>query len=366
MSVHVHHKDEILHTRYRVDSYLAEGGMQQVYNATDLSFGRPVALKVPINSSAEKRFARSARMSARVNHPNVAKTLDYFEEDGKFYLIEELIDGQNLSEAFKNTYSFLDPHLAAHVFHHLAKGVAASHHADVCHRDLKPSNIMVSADPNLREIKITDFGIAKLVEEEMAQNIEDESSLAGSKTLVGALPYMAPEVIEDHRKAGKPADVWALGAMLHSFLTGKPPYGVGLAAVREILTAIPPTPPQFYKDAKQFANITTDLWKILIWCMKKAPQDRPSANELVAACSQLCYSESSRYKGAVNGFRYNARSFGDIISDDGTSVFFHADSVYSPNRLAINDRVIFACFPGAPKPRAFPVLPLKRLDSSAS
>jgi len=360
MTTHLHQKGELLHGRYRIDSYLAEGGMQQVYKATDLSFQRQVALKVPINSSAEKRFARSARMSARVNHPNVAKTLDYFEERGMFYLIEELIIGLNLSEVFKQTYLFLDPHLAAHVIHHLAKGVAASHHADVFHRDLKPSNIMVSVDPNLREIKITDFGIAKLVEEEIAQNIENESSLAGSKTLVGALPYMAPEVIEDHRKAAKAADVWALGAMLHYFLTGKPPYGVGLPAVREILAAAPPVPPEFFQKATQFATLTSELWSILIRCLKKNPTDRPTANDLVMACSQLCYSEAQRSTGTISGFRYNSNSFGDILADDGKIVFFHPDSAYSPKRLSKEDRVNFAFFPGSPKPRAFPILPIKR------
>ncbi len=72
--------------RYRVESFLDAGGMQQVFRATDISFNRLVALKVPQNDSAERRFDRSARLSARITHPNVAKTLDYFEENGKSYL----------------------------------------------------------------------------------------------------------------------------------------------------------------------------------------------------------------------------------------------------------------------------------------
>ena len=79
--------------RYRIESFLNEGGMQQVFKAKDLSFGRFVALKIPKNDSAERRFDRSARLSARIAHPNVAKTLDYFEEGGTPYLIEELVDG---------------------------------------------------------------------------------------------------------------------------------------------------------------------------------------------------------------------------------------------------------------------------------
>lgn len=357
MSAHVHKAGDVLRGRYRIDGYLAEGGMQQVYLATDLSFNRNVALKVPINPSAEKRFARSARMSARVNHPNVAKTLDYFEDGGKFYLIEEFIDGLNLGETFKKTFLYLDPHLAAHLIHHLAKGVAASHHADVLHRDLKPSNIMVSKDANLQEIKITDFGIAKLAEEEIAQNIENESSLAGSKTLVGALPYMAPEVIEDHKNAGKPADIWALGAMLYFFLAGQPPYGIGLTAVPGILAAAPPARPPLLANAKQFFPLTDELWDILVGCLRKKAGDRPTANEVVQQCSQLCYSEAPRQFGVVEAFRFGPTSYGSIRADNGASIFFHADSAYSPSRLSKGQRVNFASFPGSPSPRAFPVLP---------
>ena len=359
MNPRLHGPGDTLHGRYRIDAYLAEGGMQQVYQATDLSFHRSVALKVPMNSTAEKRFARSARMSARINHPNVAKTLDYFEEDARFYLIEELIEGINLSSAFKETFTVLDPHLAAHLVHHLAKGLAASHHADVCHRDLKPGNVMVSNNANLTEIKITDFGIAKLAEEEIAQNINDEASITASQTLVGALPYMAPEVIEDHKIASKPADVWAIGAMLHFFITGEPPYGFGLPAVPKILLAAPPTPPSFFANAKQFHPLKEELWAVLTRCLSKASEARPTANELVEMCSVLCYSSAPRKCGVIEGFRYGSGSWGTITADDGQSVFFHADSAYSSHRLGKGQRVSFASFPGTPLPRAFPVLPIR-------
>lgn len=360
MTSRLHYPGEILHERYEIQVYLAEGGMQQVYQATDLSFNRAIALKVPIGSSGEKRFARSARMSARVNHPNVAKTLDYFEEGGKFYLIEELIDGTDLDASFKAMYTALDPHLSAHLIHHIAKGVAASHHADVCHRDLKPSNIMVSRDASMREIKITDFGIAKLAEEEIAQNIHDDSSITASHTLVGALPYMAPEVIADYRQAGKPADVWALGAMLHFFITGEPPYGRGLPAVPRILQEPPPPPPSHFEKAKQFHPLTEDLWAILTRCLSKDQAVRPTAHDLVEQCSALCYSSGTRQCGVFKNYsRYGNRSYGWIMAQDSSQVFFHTDSVYPNRPLDIGQRVSFACFPGYPSPRAHPVLPIK-------
>src|ERR1039458_6216122 len=145
--------------------------MQQVFKATDQTFDRPIVVKVPKNPSAEKRFARSARMSARVTHSNVAKTLDYFESDGRSHLVEEFIPGLDLRDLLDRKFNYLDPHLAAHVIHQLAKAVAASHHAGVLHRDLKPSNIMVSDDPSITVVKITDFGIAKMTEHEFVEGM---------------------------------------------------------------------------------------------------------------------------------------------------------------------------------------------------
>jgi|CZKS01.1.fsa_nt_gi serine/threonine-protein kinase len=172
---------------------------------------------------------------------------------------------------------------------------------------------------------------------------------------------MAPEVIEDHKKASKPADIWALGALLHFFITGEPPYGVGLAAVPKILIASPPSPPSFFANAKQFRPLTEELWAIVTQCLSKAPNGRPTANELIELCSVLCYSSAPRKSGVIEGFRYNSGSWGTITGDDGQSVFFHADSGYTKVRLQKGQRVDFACFPGLPRPRAFPVLPMSSI-----
>src|SRR5918996_3567059 len=133
MTDFLHKSDDIVGGRYKVIEYIGEGGMQQVYRAVDTTFGALVALKVPKNPSAEKRFARSARLSAMVTHPNVAKTLDYVEENNRPYLIEELVVGRDLGEWMRTGFLYMDPHMAAHVVHHLAKGLAASHHVKVFH-----------------------------------------------------------------------------------------------------------------------------------------------------------------------------------------------------------------------------------------
>ncbi len=214
--------------------------MQEVFCARDIALERDVALKTPKNSSAQKRFQRSATMSAKVTHPNVAKTFDYLVDGGREYLIEEFVKGRDLDDVMSNKYFTLDPHLAAHVFHHLAKGLEAVHREGIIHRDIKPKNVMVSSDPGLTEVKITDFGIAKLAELEIGEAVKDGSPTMASQTVLGAIPYMAPEVLKNRNDVSISADVWSIGAMLYTLLVGEPPFGVGLQAVPNILSAKEP------------------------------------------------------------------------------------------------------------------------------
>ena len=334
--------------------------MQQVYRTRDLAFDRLVALKVPLNDSAERRFDRSARLSARVIHPNVAKTLDYFEQDERSYLVEELIDGIDLTTCL-HRQDPLDPHLAAHILHHLARAVVASHHVNVIHRDLKPGNIMVSKDPAAAVVKVTDFGIAKMAEEEISDAMEqgDEESISSSKTVIGALPYMAPEMIEDSKNVDKPADVWAIGALTYRLLAGAPPYGTGLKAVAAIIAAKAPSRPAIWSAKPRFEPVLTgDLWGIVTSCLEKDPVDRPTADVLAARCSTLAYFAGQRHFGRISLYPAGQGQFGFISADSGEDIFFHRDSFYSSTRPEPGIPVTFASFPGNPRARAFPVVPV--------
>jgi serine/threonine-protein kinase len=151
--------------RYRVERLIGQGGMQQVYRAADDLLGVIVALKTPLPGQPIVRFRDSATFAARVNHHNVAKTYDYLEVEGAYYLIEEFVEGETLEVSLIEQAVQIDPHSVARVLHCLAKGVAASHRAGVVHRDLKPSNVMISGGFNLTTVKVTDFGIAALTAE---------------------------------------------------------------------------------------------------------------------------------------------------------------------------------------------------------
>ncbi|WP_210162715.1 serine/threonine-protein kinase [Pleomorphomonas koreensis] len=350
----LHAIDDLVGGRYQVTGYIGQGGMQEVYRVRDRLLERDAALKSPKNPSAKKRFNRSAILSARVNHDNVAKTLDYVEDGDRFYLVEELIEGCDLGHFLKHHVTMLDPFAAGRVTHHLAKGLAASHHVNVIHRDLKPTNIMVLGGRDFAGFKITDFGIAKMAQEEIGDAIAgDEEGLTSSQTALGALPYMAPETIDDMKNAGKPADVWAIGAITFEILTGKRPFGAGYKAVPLIQAAIVPALPHALVGNTQFAPFADAIFTLITTCMQKDPSTRPTADQLVAACEELYYSTLAREFGTIKRFDNTSWGFASTTSSD---VFCHIKSVYAASALAVGDHIWMTAHPGAPSRRAFPIV----------
>lgn len=353
---------DVVGGRYRVESFVGQGGMQFVYAARDLVADRAVALKTPKNKSATKRFHRGAVVAAKVNHPNVAKTLDYLEEGEELYLIEELIEGADMEKALQLKSRILDPYLAARVLHHLAKGIGAAHHAGVVHRDLKPTNVMVVGGFSLDEIKITDFGIAKLAGAEIEAAAEQGGeTLVNSQTAVGALPYMAPEAIDTPKDVGPPADIWSLGAMIYTLMCGEPPYGSGLRAVAKILEAAAPAQPDFLYVNPQFATLARDVMNLALSCMARDPKQRPTADALVEACGRLCYAVAPRRDGEVTLIKFDAWGFIDPGANEA-DVFFNKDSVYGGWPLKPGDRVSFSAFEGGGAHRAHPVVKLSAAE----
>lgn len=353
-----HGNGDTVGSRYVVIGFIGQGGMQYVYKAHDTLMGRVVALKTPKNNSATKRFKRSAIVAAKVNHHNVAKTLDYLREGDNRYLVEEFVEGEDLQQALLERAAFVDPYLAAKIFHNIAKGLAAAHHANVIHRDLKPTNIMVVGGYNLEAIKITDFGIAKMADEELADAaLGGDSTMTASQTAVGALPYMAPEAIERPREVSHSADIWSVGAMMYQLITGQLPFGNGLKAVLRILQQDPLPVPAFVSSNPQFSPLSGELLKISLACLNKDPEQRPSADSLVLMCGALCYSQGPRVEGTINDFRHNAWGF---IKPAKETVFFHRSSVYGPGKIETGAKVLFSPHLGNGAHRAHPVMILDK------
>lgn len=349
---------DLLLKRYKIKQYYDAGGMQEVYLANDLAFSRIVAIKTPKNASASKRFRRSAVVSAQVNHPNVAKTLDFFEENSREFLVEEFVEGLNL-RALIDQYQVLDPFLAAHIFVNVARGVAASHHVGIVHRDLKPNNILVSKELWPAQVKVSDFGIARLAKDEIEAAIElgIETSITTSATVVGALPYMAPEAITDPKGAALPSDIWSLGAMLFEMISGQKPFGQGLAAAAAIVKGDIPSKPKSLGEVSQFGYVFDALWSIAKSCLVSDASYRINADQLVEECGKLAFPSQSREEGFIEkiGIQSN-KNVGFIKSNKNVIVMFHLASVYGPRLPKVGDAVRFSHYPGLPRDRAFPVV----------
>jgi serine/threonine-protein kinase len=349
---------QIVCGRYQVTGTIGSGGMQDVYLATDQLLGVNVALKTPQPGQQHKRFSQSAIIAAKVNHHNVAKTLDYVEEEGRLYLIEEYVPGETLDTKLAR-FGAVDPHLAARVFHHLSKGVAASHHAGVVHRDLKPSNVIAEPGVNLHHLKITDFGIATLTAEVFADAAKDgDLTRSTSGTIRGALPFMAPEMMfrapGDH--PGPEADIWSLGAMMFKIMTGIYPFGVYLQAAVNVQTRNRATWPDFMTRNPQYRPLSLVLQSLVERCLSYDAKDRPSADDLVREISAVCYINVHRSEGSVNNLIQSGYS--GFINDGAEPVFFSMESVYGDRRPAIqsNNRVCYSKFPGFPRHRGHPIV----------
>lgn len=355
-------KGTIIGGRYRVECHVGHGGMQNVYRAHDLRLNRTVAVKVPMQTSSKRRFDESARLSARILHPNVARTLDFDPGAvaGRSVLVEEFIDGVDLSELLER-YGVLDPALAAHIVHHLAKAVAACHAVGVVHRDLKPSNVLVSDELYPAVVKVTDFGIAKMAEAELAEAAENEETLTTNTTAIGAIPYMAPEMIDNAGDATAAADVWSLGALLYHLISGKRPFGSGLKAVKRITDDgfVPEMPCPRSNDPK-FKVLFEELSGLVARCLLRDPAERPTAANVVNACQRMSYQVDKRRVGVVQRILGSGlRAFGFLAdASTGHEIFFHLRSYYGENTHMPGRSVAYAAFPGSPQPRAYPVVPL--------
>ena len=208
--------------RYVLGAVLGSGGMGRVYAARDRKLEREVALKVLIAASPEPevlgRFRREALATSSLQHPNVLAVFDAGEEQGRPFLVTELLRGTTLKERLSQ--GPLPPEETLGIARQLLAGLAAAHDKGLTHRDLKPSNIFITHDG---WVKILDFGLVKLAETLLpgTRGIGDpEAAFTASGRMLGTIGYMAPEQVR-----GKPvdlrADLFNLGLVLYEMLCGK-------------------------------------------------------------------------------------------------------------------------------------------------
>lgn len=189
--------------------------MAQVWEATDTVLGRRVAVKLlhpHLAGDPEfvERFRAEAKAAARLTHQSIVAIFDTASEDGAEAIIMELLEGITLRQ-YLDDYGALSLDDAADLISQVASALEAAHAARIVHRDIKPSNIMLCAD---RRVKVTDFGIAKAL---------DEGDRTSQGTLLGTAKYLSPEQVEGKAVDAR-ADIYSLGVVLYEALTGQPPF----------------------------------------------------------------------------------------------------------------------------------------------
>ncbi|MFC1417117.1 serine/threonine-protein kinase [Streptacidiphilus cavernicola] len=205
--------------RYLLGDRLGRGGMGTVWRARDRMLDRDVAVKeLSVNHLAEEdllivqsRMRQEARAAARIKHPGVVTIHDVLEQDGKPWIVMELIDGRSLAELVEQEGT-LNPREAAGIGAQVLAALHRGHQVGVIHRDVKPANVLLERATG--RVVLTDFGIA---------TYEGDSALTRTGDLIGSPDYLAPERVHGHRP-GPESDLWGLGATLYAAVEGQSPF----------------------------------------------------------------------------------------------------------------------------------------------
>jgi hypothetical protein len=264
--------------RYEISNEIGHGGMATVYRALDRRLERWVAVKVMHphlrgTDEARARFAREARAVARLKHPAILEIYDYSGSDSDdAYIATELLTGPTL-KAFVDSVDEVPGEIAACIGVELAAALAAAHAEGIIHRDVKPENVLLHQG---RDIKLTDFGIADMLDPSM-------SHMTATGQLLGSPAHMAPEQVEGG-DADVRSDVFAVGTILYWLATGTLPFsGKNPHQVLKRVVDCAPVEPLLVRPA-----IGAPLRNIIMRCLQKNPDDRyQSALELAAALRAL-------------------------------------------------------------------------------
>src|SRR5690606_16918925 len=224
----------IIGGRCRLTDELGAGGIAVVYRGEDAELGRAVAVKILQESGHGRaelraRFEREAKVLAALSHPNIVSLVDYGVEDGRAYLVMELLKGRTVGELLDEV-DVLEPRRALHIVRQVVRALAYAHGEGLLHRDLKPDNVFLQALPDTPDhVRLLDFGFAKFV----GDDGRDGPPLTQAGTVFGTPRYMAPEQLTGANVDGR-ADLYAVAVILYEMLSGRRPFE---GEIRDVLKA---------------------------------------------------------------------------------------------------------------------------------
>ncbi len=264
----------IVAERYRLDRRLGAGGMGEVWAATQTVTRMPVALKFLRDPSAgedvRRRFLREARAAVAVRHPNVVQIHDVLElPGGEPVMVMELLEGESLEQRLRREGKVPLGELGA-VMVRVVSAVGTAHQLGIVHRDLKPDNIFLAQTREGVEVKVLDFGIAKLTAVE--GNAAETGGLTSTGAMLGTPFYMSPEQAFGEKKIDHRADIWSLGVILYRCLSGVlPTLGENIGQILKIIMthAIRPL-------SEVAPELPPDVTDLVTRMLSQAPRDRPA------------------------------------------------------------------------------------------
>ncbi|HXV68171.1 MAG TPA: protein kinase [Nitrospira sp.] len=277
---------------YQIADRIGAGGMGEVYRATDTRLHRSVAIKVlpdhwATDSKRRERFQREAKAVSSLNHPHICTLHDVGEQDGVYFFVMELVEGETLESRLARDRLSLGKALEYAI--QIADALDKAHRKGVVHRDLKPGNIMLTKSG----VKLLDFGLAKLKRDNAPNSLSQgptvDKPLTAEGTIVGTLQYMAPEQLEG-KDADAHTDVFAFGSIVYEMVTGKKAFeGKSHASLIGAILKDDPAP------MSELQTMTPPvLDHIVRTCLAKDPADRwQTAHDIVKQLEWIASSPPS-------------------------------------------------------------------------
>ncbi len=275
----------VIGKNFRIEKLIGVGGMGKVYQATQLSLDKDIALKVlhpqwASDDTQVHRFHREARAASRIEHPNIIQIIEFGQDDdGMLFMAMELLRGRDLSSVLREDFP-LDEARLARIVMQICLALSAAHAKGVIHRDLKLGNVVVEDRGGQRDfVKLFDFGIAKLQD----RRGRETRILTTSGVVCGTPEYMSPEQIRGQELDPR-TDIYSLGIMLYQLATGQLPFSadspIDIAAKHVTSRALPPRQVR--------GEVSREIEAIVLCCLEKKREKRfQNALEMHAALAVL-------------------------------------------------------------------------------
>lgn len=251
--------------KYKIVSKLGQGAMGMVYKGFDPSIERYVALKTVSShilnmddssmASSLERFKQEAKIAGRLNHPNIVSVYDFGENQKTIFIAMEFVEGQELKQMLQEQTSTPDLSITIRMMSQLLEALQHAHDKGIVHRDIKPGNIIITKNG---DIKVTDFGIAKI----------DSSELTQMGTLLGTPSYMSPEMVNGNDVDTR-SDIFSAGVVFYQCLTGRKPFGGPPHQAMNKIINQPHIPP-----SKIVSGLCHELDRIMDRALAKDPDQR--------------------------------------------------------------------------------------------